>query len=426
MKRIHKITDIVRLGLHGVVVHKARSALTILGILFGVWSVIAMLAINEGLREESQRALRELGSTNIIVDSVKPESDQAKAAQQQGGAFNYGLKRGDVARLKSNVPGVESCAIMHQTTKIASAGTRRFSVVVVGVEANYDEVAGATLSAGRFVSDADVLRRMPHAVIPQSLARRLFGYRNPIGETLYLTDINPKPFIVIGMLRELPNALITHAGQSGDCVLIPITTEQAQFGEMTFFQNQGNQTFERVEVSQCILRFADEHQVVRGAQVVRQLLERFHEERDYTVRVPAEQIRLMEADRKRWNFMFVMIASVSLLVGGIGIMNIMLASVTERTREIGVRRALGAKKGDIITQFLVESVTLTAIGGLLGIIIGLAVPWAIEQVLEFQTLVTPMTLILPFMMAVLVGLLSGLYPATRAAKLDPINALRHE
>lgn len=385
-----------------------------------------MLAINAGLSEESQRALRKLGSTNIIIDSIKPESDESKAAQQQGGAFNYGLKRHDVARLKSNVPGVEKCAIMHQTQKIASSGTRRASVVVAGVEANYADVSGATLLAGRFISDADVLRRKAYAVIPQSLARQLFGYRDPVGETLYLTDVNPKPFTVIGILQSLPNALVSHAGQRGFCALIPITTDRARFGEMTLRQAQGTQIFERVEVSQCILGMTDEDTVLKASPIVRQLLDRFHEERDYTVRVPVEEIQLMQRDRARWNFMFFMIASVSLLVGGIGIMNIMLASVTERTREIGIRRALGARKGDIVTQFLVESVTLTAIGGLLGIAIGLAVPWAVERVLQFSTLVTPATLIVPFVMAVLVGLLSGIYPASRAAKLDPINALRHE
>jgi putative ABC transport system permease protein len=171
---------------------------------------------------------------------------------------------------------------------------------------------------------------------------------------------------------------------------------------------------------------ADEQAVIDGAGIARNLLARFHQSRDYEVTVPLELIEQRRKQLRLWNFMFVAIASVSLLVGGIGIMNIMLASVTERTREIGIRRALGAKRRDITTQFLVESVTLTTVGGLLGIAIGLLVPWAVEWLLHRTTIVTAYTLLLPFGMAVAVGLVSGLYPALRAARLDPIVALRHE
>jgi putative ABC transport system permease protein len=171
---------------------------------------------------------------------------------------------------------------------------------------------------------------------------------------------------------------------------------------------------------------ADEQAVIDGATIARGLLERNHEERDYEVTVPLELIKQRQVQGRLWNIMFIGIASVSLLVGGIGIMNIMLASVTERTREIGVRRALGAKKRDVVVQFLVESVTLTTAGGVIGIIVGMLIPVGIELTLGLKTIVSPLTVVLPFVMAVGVGLASGLYPATRAAKLDPIVALRHE
>lgn len=420
-----KFRDMVILGLHGVVVHKVRSVLTILGILFGVWSVIAMLAINAGLGVQSQKDLRRLGSTNIIVDSVKPETDAANSGSHHG-ALVYGLSQSDVERLAANTPGVLQEAILHKTQKTASAGSQTRAVTVLGVEPNYLAVANGQPPRGRFLVDADLLLRRNVCVIPQSFADRMFPAEDALGQILHLIDADGKPFRIVGIVPFLPAALSGQLGESGDAVFIPLTTSRSEFGTMSIQYMQGSRSVEKVEISQCILRMQDESAVLRGAPVVRNLLARDHPRGDYALKIPVEEIELMKADTRRWNVMFFLIASVSLLVGGIGIMNIMLASVTERTREIGVRRALGAKKSDIVTQFLVEAVTLTTLGGLLGIAIGLFVPWLLQQMLTIETLITPMTLIVPFVMAVVVGLLSGLYPALRAAKLDPIEALRHE
>jgi putative ABC transport system permease protein len=209
-------------------------------------------------------------------------------------------------------------------------------------------------------------------------------------------------------------------------VVVPMTADLARFGEMNIMVSAGSETYEKVAVSQCILQMADEQAVIDGATVARSLLERQHPKQDYEVTVPLEIIEQIKQQRRLWNFMFLVIASVSLLVGGIGIMNIMLASVTERTREIGIRRALGAKRRDITVQFLIEAIALTTVGGLLGIFVGMLVPWAVERLLKFTTILVASTLVLPFVMAVVVGLVSGLYPALRAARLDPIEALRHE
>ncbi len=425
-----RMADVVRLGLHGVVVHKVRSVLTILGILFGVWSVIAMLAINAGLSVESQRQLRNLGSTNIIIDSVKPAVSGGGSSSASGTSriLSYGLTRADADRLRDNPPGVVESAVMHWTRRNADAGAKRQSISVFAVEAHYADVAGATVESGRFINDIDVIRHRPCCLITRELAAEMFPCQDPLDKTLYLSDrAATHAFTVIGVLNQLPQALARQAGSGQRCAIIPLTTDLATFGEVMVYASQGSRDAERVAVSQCILRMRDEQAVLAAAPIVRELLERYHPGvRDYEVRVPVEEIELMKADRRRWNFMFVMIASVSLLVGGIGIMNIMLASVTERTREIGIRRALGAKRRHIVTQFLVESVTLTTIGGALGIAIGLLVPWIIRQALGFQTLTTTATLLVPFVMAVVVGLLSGLYPALRAARLDPVEALRHE
>jgi len=424
MRAIHKVTDIIRLGLHSLTVHKVRSALTALGILFGVWSVIAMLAVSEGASYESQLALRELGSDNIIIEAIKPPEVASSASAQQGrGATCYGLTNADVARLSDNIPGIELCVTVHRTLKYAQVGSRNLSVAVIATEPTYVQVARTEIVAGRFISAADVLRHKPYCVITASLARRIFTYADPLGKTLRLGS---EPFTVIGILAQLPRTLAGGTGDVGNYVMIPISTDRTRFGEYTVMRSEGAFLAEKVQVSQIILRMADEQAVLQGTPIARNLLKRFHDKPDYHITVPLELIEQRKKQLRLWNFVFLSIASVSLLVGGIGIMNIMLAGVTERTREIGIRRAIGAKQRDITVQFLIEAVTLTTIGGLLGIVIGLLVPWAVQQFLGFMTIVTASTLLLPFVMAVVVGLISGLYPALRAARLDPIVALRHE
>jgi len=415
--------DVVRLGLHSLVTHKIRSLLTSMGIIFGVFSVIAMLAINKGFSYESQKSLRELGSDNIIIESVKPPQSASSASGQQRGILKYGITRSNVKALKANLPGWKKCVSVHRNLKFARANGKNFNVAVIATEPSFIDVARMDITAGRFLSSVDMLRAKPHCVITDALARRLFAFKDPIGQTLRLSG---EPFIVIGTLREIPRSLAGSAGDVGNYVLIPITSDVSRFGKYTIMGGVGGYTFEQVEISTVIFQMTDAKAVVQGAEIARQLLARTHPKQDFQVTVPLELIRELEKQRRLWNFMFFIIASVSMLVGGIGIMNIMLASVTERTREIGIRRALGAKQRDIIVQFLVESVTLTTAGGLIGVMIGMLIPYVITKTLKMMTIVTAGTLIVPLVMAVVVGLISGLYPALRAAKLDPIEALRHE
>jgi putative ABC transport system permease protein len=418
----NKLWDIIRLGLHDLGAHKVRSGLTVLGILFGVWSVIAMLAINEGGSYEAQRALRRLGSNNIIVSSVKPPAESGASAQSSG-ILEYGLQNKDVARLRDTIPGVVRCVVVRRTQRYASEAGRSLAVTVIGTEPAYARIAQTDMVGGRFITGADYLRARPVCVLTASLARRLLVYRDPLGATIWLGS---EPFAVVGIIRQLPLALSGGASDVENYVVVPMTADLARFGEMNIMVSAGSETYEKVAVSQCILQMADEQAVIDGATVARSLLERQHPKQDYEVTVPLEIIEQIKQQRRLWNFMFLVIASVSLLVGGIGIMNIMLASVTERTREIGIRRALGAKRRDITVQFLIEAVALTTVGGLLGIFVGMLVPWAVERLLKFTTILVASTLVLPFVMAVVVGLVSGLYPALRAARLDPIEALRHE
>jgi len=423
MKAVHKITDILRLGLHSLWVHAMRSALTALGIIIAVCSVIVMMAINEGTSQEAQKALRALGSDNIIIDSVKPPS----SGQSQGSshsALNYGLTHTDVEQLRGSIPGIVRSSTNHRTQQYAHLRHTTLPVSLIATEPIFAEIARVRLTAGRFISDTDLIRRQPHCVMTAELARKLFAYRDPIGQTIRL---GTEPFVVVGLLRELPATLGGQGETAGNAVIIPKSVDLRRFGEYTINAAQGSRSFERVQVSQIILQMADEKAVLDGAEIARSLLARAHADQDYRVTVPRELIEQKKRQQRLWNVMFLSIASISLIVGGIGIMNIMLASVTERTREIGIRRALGAKRRDIVVQFLVEAVTLTTAGGVLGIAIGVALPSLLTQInSDIKTVIVPALLLLPLSMAVGVGLIAGLYPAIRAARLDPITALRHE
>ena len=425
MKSVYKILDVVRLSLRNLVTHAARSVLTTLSILFGVWGVIAMLAMNEGARIEAERSLRELGSSNIIIETVPPPQESAKATAQSWGAKIYGIKQIEADQICDNTPAVVRSAISHRTRKVARVGHHVLNVTVIGTEPVYAEVGRIEIVAGRFISHVDNLRRLPATVITASLAGRLFPGEDPVGQAIRLGPTG-EAFTIVGVLQRLPRAMAGAGVDPDNCIVIPFLTDRSRHGELTVVISGSDRSFERVEVSQIILQMADEAAVLAGADVVRSILERSHEEKDYKIEVPLELLMQQAKQRRLWNIMFISIALVSLVVGGIGIANIMLASVTERTREIGVRRAMGAKRRDITVQFLVEAVTLTTVGGLLGIGMGLPIPAVIRTFMGLPAATSAFMLFLPFVVSVTVGLASGLYPALRAARLDPIVALRHE
>ncbi len=426
MKAFYKSTDIVLLALQSLMSHKVQSALTALGIIFGVWGVVAMLAINEGASVASARALRRLGTDNIIINSVKPPNSAMSAGGESEGMLSYGLTSTDVERLVDNIPGVEQHVKVHISKKKLHYEGKDRSVSVVATEPHYLQLARVRMEEGRFIRLADMTirpQRKRLCILTKRLARDLFSYEDAIGKKVRITG---EPFKVIGVTESLPPSITAQEVDGDRCAIVPWQTAMLTFGNENVIYSQGNEQREKVEVSQLIMRMSGERAVLQGQAVAESLLKRFHEVADYSIRVPLAQIRAQQEQQKFWNYTLFGIAAISLVVGGIGIMNIMLASVTERTREIGIRRALGARRGDIVVQFLVEAVTLTTIGGIAGIALGLAAPWMVKEVLGFEAIVATWALVLPFSMAILVGLISGLYPALRAARLDPIRALRHE
>lgn len=416
----------VRLGVKSLCQHKLRSLLTLLGIIFGVCSVIAMLAIGEGASQEAQDQIRQLGSQNIIVESVKPPEEEKATANTQW-AVSYGLTYEDAQRIKATVPNAKVLVPMRVLRKTIRNVTRKVDGEVVGTVPWHPEIARLKMIKGRYFSPLEAAGKENVCVISSTVAEKLFFLEEPIGKVIRL---GRGCYRIVGVAEDKAvkvSEKARKAGQSNDCVVyIPITTAKTRFGELMVKRTSGSLEIERVELHKIIVAVDDLEAVEGTALVVERLLSKFHKKEDYAVVVPLELLRQAKRTKQIFSIVLGSIAAISLLVGGIGIMNIMLATVTERTREIGVRRALGAKRKDIITQFLSETILLSGTGGVVGIVIGIALPILISSLTGMRTIITLWSLVLSFTISVAVGIIFGIYPARRAAQMDPIEALRHE
>jgi len=420
----------ITLGVKTLMLHKLRSALTMLGIIFGVCSVIAMLAIGEGASYEAQEAIKKLGSNNIIMRSVKPaEQARQQSGGQRGGQIKYGLSYEDGARIQSTIPGVVRVLPMRIIRENVRFGRNEFPCQVIGTLPSYPEVTGAAVLRGRFLAYFDEQHQENVCVITTGLARRLFPSEDPLDHAV---KIDAFYYRVIGIVQERSQP--EQRSQSGKMegqpldnnVYIPLGASRTRFGEVLIRRSAGSFEAEEVQLHQITVQMRDLESVETADPQVKTLLTRFHDQNDYEVIVPLQLLRQAEQTKRIFNIVLGSIAAISLLVGGIGIMNIMLATVTERTREIGVRRALGAKKRDITVQFLVETVVLSVGGGLVGVTVGIVTPVVVSHLTDMKTIVTVWSVLLAFGISGAVGIIFGLYPAKAAANLDPIEALRHE
>jgi putative ABC transport system permease protein len=434
----------LRLGIYSLLLHKLRSGLAILGILIGITAVIWLVAMGEGVSHQAQEQIKDLGATNVIVRSIKPSQQSSKS----GGAMfiQYGLLRDDYARILANVPAIKEAVPIRELRKEVRHDARTVDARIVGCTPEYLPLNHLTIERGRFLTDKDGTPPDNVAVLGGQTARKLFAYEDPVGKTI---QIDSDFYVVVGQTAERdPTAAIGGSLDSQDYnldVYIPIETLRWRIGDMVFTSRSGSREGEIVQLSQITLQMANLDEVDETADIVRLLMDKYHPDQDVGIVVPKELLRQAELLRMMFNLLLVLIAGISLLVGGIGIMNIMLATVTERTREIGIRRALGAKQQDIMQQFLVESMVLTMIGGSLGVLLGFlcgptvtlvrdlgqrlfpdtmaALP---STILELHPRIAPWSISVSLVIAIGVGVVFGLYPAYRAAQMDPIEALRHE
>lgn len=425
----------VKLGIKNLLLHKLRSLLTVLGVILGAGSVIAMLAIGEGSKREALEQIKQLGANNIIIRSVKPgqsgseQSSTAASTQQTSMILEYGLKYSDFDRLKETIPTLTGAVPISLITKPAYHKERNIpNARILGVTAEFQNIKKVRLRHGRFIASADNYNTANVAVLGAGAAQRLFQFLDPIGQPILLGE---DVYRVVGVLagQGSGNATPGAVGQQdlNDDIYIPLSCTQSRFGETQMISAAGSRSFERTELNEITLQIADSKLVSQTAGMARVLLEQTHPNQDdFRMIIPLELLRRAEEEKRIWNLVLGCIAGISLLVGGIGIMNIMLASVTERTREIGVRRALGAKRRDITFQFLVETILLSSAGGILGVITGIVIPWIVSYFSNIETVVQWWSVLLAFSISVGIGIVFGLYPARRAAMMDPIDALRHE
>jgi len=421
----------VLLGLKSLWMHKLRSLLTAMGIVFGVCSVIAMLAIGEGASHEAQEQIKELGSQNVILSSVKPTNKTTAGEEERSLILEYGLTYRDVSQIQATVPGVMVTVPTREVMDFIWNESRSIDGSTLGTVPWFPEMRNREVVRGRYFTELEVLNRAPVCVLSRSLARHLFPLTEAIGDTV---RIQSSYFRVIGVIADDPataSAEESGAGDSGDSrdgmeMMIPITTLEDHFGEVLFKYRSGSFEAEKVELHEVTVRIDTPDRVMPASQAIRHILERNHKQIDYTMVVPLDLLRRAERTKQIFNIVLGSIAAISLLVGGIGIMNIMLATVTERTREIGIRRALGAKKRDIVIQFLIETVMLSGAGGLIGVALGLAIPLVITRFADMVTIIEFWAPAMAFSISVITGVLFGIYPAFRAAGMNPVEALRHE
>jgi len=419
----------VKLGFKSLLLHKLRSVLTMLGIIFGVCSVIAMLAIGEGASYAAQERIKKLGSNNILINSIKPASESQQSVSTRSSQIDYGLTYKDGARLQSTIPGVKRVLPMRIIREDVRFSRNQVPCQVIGTLPFYPDVTSIDILRGRFLCQMDEMWQNNVCVITAGLSRRLFPYQDPLEHALKIGDFY---YRVIGIVQETGTA--DQRPQTGQMegepldnnVYIPLSTSRVRFGETLIKRSAGSFQAEKVELHKITVQMENLEAVETADPQIKTVLDRFHEQTDYEVIVPLELLRAAEDTKRTFNIVLGSIAAISLLVGGIGIMNIMLASVTERTREIGVRRALGAKKRDIVTQFLVETVVLSVGGGLIGVVVGVVTPFVVTRLTDMPTIVTAWSILLAFGISGAVGVVFGLYPAQAAANLDPIEALRHE
>jgi len=424
---IERALEILVLGFRSLLRNKLRSFLTMLGMIFGVGSVIAMLSVGAGARHEILARIGELGICNIIVNSVKPPQEVRATDEEDTWINRYGLRFEDRDQIEETCGTVERVLPVNATRERVWYGSRRVDVSVLGVVPEHVAMFRLFTASGRPLMPVDEDSQAKVCVLRREVARKLGIIGDPVGMTLRIGSF---PFQVVGVLEE--EAFRSHTRKAlaieegAQEIYIPYATSMRTFGTFTSVVRTGSFEYSEVELDQIVVEARAPELVVPTARMIQSILDHEHDKQDFEIVVPLELLQQSERTQQVFSIVMVLIASISLLIGGIGIANIMLATITERTKEIGIRRALGARRGDVLSQFLTETLAIAVIGGLLGAAFGVVGVQGIVHFTHWKALIAPHYVGIALLISCGVGILSGIYPARRAAAMDPIRALRYE
>jgi putative ABC transport system permease protein len=418
LERYQRWLPDLRLGLQNLLLHRLRSMLTMLGMIFGVAAVVSMLSIGAGARQKVMALIEQMGVHNLIVEAKETTEWQAhqKIRKLSPGLTlqDYRVIRDDLSDIVAGTPRKR----MTPTTTLPKP--QQDPPAVFGVDPVYMKIAGLRILEGRFFSDDEDIHAAPVCVLGAAARSSIFGSADPIGQHVKANEVW---FRVIGVATPQLSSQTEVAGvptqDLNNIMYVPLNS--------SILRLEDNYSDVRDEIDGMYLNVRESADLGAVAQVVRAILDSSHHSAgDFSVIVPAELLAEQQRTERLFNAVMVAIASISLLVGGIGIMNIMLASILERTREIGVRRAVGARQADIIRQFVVEAVLISFVGGSFGIIFGFIMSRLIAWLAGWSTIVTASSILLAFVVSITVGLVFGIYPAVKAARLDPVEAIRYE
>ncbi|MFA9388667.1 MAG: ABC transporter permease [Prolixibacteraceae bacterium] len=406
----------VRVAIRGLIDHKFRSFLTMLGIIFGVASVIAMLSIGEGAKRQAIAKYQDLGVNNIIVREKEMTDSELEEVRAK---FSQGLTQTDADVIAEVVPGVEKVAPQAEKSSEVKYADLSSKSTVIGITPTFIEILNYQTGKGVFINSDHYDRKLKVCVLGAGIEKTLFKNEDPLGKMVKIDD---QWLEVVGVMKS--KALFTEtvgelaSRDLNNDIYVPLTTFHKRFEPDNQLESP---------IKQITIKVKNSEQLLETASLVRSILTRHHfNNDDFSIVIPFELLKQEEKERRIYNFLLGAIAAISLVVGGIGIMNIMLATVMERTREIGIRRAIGARKADIMSQFVTEAVAISITGGIIGVIVGVSLSLTISLFTDVQTFIRLYSVFVAFGFSVIVGVSFGYLPAKSASNLKPIESIRYE
>ena len=406
----------IRLAVRGLADHKFRSFLTMLGIIFGVASVITMLSIGEGAKREAIAKYQDLGVNNIIIREKSLSDEELEEVRAR---FSQGLSLQDAAVISEIVPGISRIASQSEISSDVKYADKSVKSTVIGITPNFLEMMNYKPQKGEVITENHYTGKQKVCVLGAGIAATFFKNEDPLGKMIKIED---QWLEVIGVLES--KTLFTEtvgelaARDLNTDVYVPLSTFMNRFTHPNLLAS---------EIQQITVQVDNSERLVEASKIINEILKRHHfNNEDYSIVIPYELLKQEEKERQIYNFLLGAIAAISLLVGGIGIMNIMLATVMERTREIGIRRAIGARKTDIMSQFVSEAVAISITGGIIGVLLGVSLSLIVSLFTDVSIYIRPYSILIAFAFSVIVGVSFGYLPAKNAANLKPVDSIRYE